>query len=199
MSRFTSFLVLPLFLTACTAGGDDTFTLLDPEVCDNGIDDNGNGLVDCDDASFCGGLVCRGDGGGGDTDTAVEQAPVEILFDESDCCDFSYGLQDCNEKRIGEFRVANRTDSEGLIDASCEVPQGAGTDEVVVKFRNNQAGSVRDFLVNSPIDAGSETLITVFYDCFYQETFQVSCQAEVEAEERSDTIRWTIEGVFIED
>ncbi len=30
------------------------------EICDNGVDDNGNGLVDCEDAAFCGTLaVCQ--------------------------------------------------------------------------------------------------------------------------------------------
>ncbi len=54
-----------LGILAGCAGGDEDGGDLEPEICDNGIDDDGDDLVDCDDREECPGLdiddVCYAD------------------------------------------------------------------------------------------------------------------------------------------
>ena len=52
MARFVMIAAFLPLMACGTGDGNDDF--LFPEDCDNGIDDNGNGLVDCDDDQ-CGG------------------------------------------------------------------------------------------------------------------------------------------------
>ncbi|MEM6931381.1 MAG: hypothetical protein AAF602_30905, partial [Myxococcota bacterium] len=75
----------------------------DPEICDDGIDNDGDGLVDCDDES-CGGINCQRQ------DTGFEEAPVEIVISQSRCCDFTFNDQNCDGRLAGTIDIVNRTD-----------------------------------------------------------------------------------------
>src|SRR5262245_59636238 len=76
-----------------------------PEICDDGIDNADDGLIDCDDTEACGGLQCITNTI--DTDTTVPLDPAEIIFSAADCCNFTYGQGDC-PLLVGTFQAANR-------------------------------------------------------------------------------------------
>ena len=115
---------------ACTATFNSCsgFTLLPPEVCNNRVDDNGNGLVDCEDPACSGATVCTGTG------------PTEICgngYDDdadrlTDCAD-----PDCASAAVcGETNCADNVDnnSDGLVD--CADPDCA-SDAACFEFECN--------------------------------------------------------------
>ncbi|MFK8162875.1 MAG: M43 family zinc metalloprotease [Lewinella sp.] len=60
----------PGLLSATCNGGPTT----DPEICDNGIDDDGDGLIDCDDDDCTSAPSCDVDPGGCDAPTGLSHA-----------------------------------------------------------------------------------------------------------------------------
>lgn len=185
-------LLAALSLSACS-GTDPGADFIPAEICDNGIDDNGNGLVDCDDSAFCGGAPCLRQGGTGDTSGGGE--PLVIGYQDK-MCDFLFSEADCVQQ-ICSIPVENNTDEDGVITANCENP-AKDNYEVVVKFRNVQENTGRlNALSASPFEKESSTTIELFYDCFQLETFTTACTIQLDADDRQEDVDFTIEGIFI--
>jgi hypothetical protein len=122
MSRFA--VALFLVVGACSGDDDGTTEPIGPETCDNGVDDNGNGLVDCEDSTFCGGLQCITTGDD-DDDTTTELPEVEIDFSGTSV-EFTFTPQSgtCSQP-IRTFTVVNRNeDLEAVVDANCDLING---------------------------------------------------------------------------
>lgn len=191
MVRLT--LVAAVSLLVSCADGDTDTTFVFPEICGNGIDDNGNGLIDCADSTFCGGSAnC---GGTTDTGPDTNEGPLEIDFTDGQC-DFLFSENDC-QKLVCTIPVTNNTDEDGTVSASCENPIKDNYD-TVIQFRNVQVGPQRlNALSASPIEAESSATIELYYNCFMPtgKDFTTGCTIAVDADDRSEDRNFTIEGI----
>jgi hypothetical protein len=165
------------------------------ELCDDGIDNDGDSLVDCDDVADCGGLACRDTDVGDDDDD--EPALVEILFDEAECCNFDYSSSDCPQKDIGTFSVINRlTDEEALLDVFCD-RVGPEVD-AVIQWKPEGPSQPRPTVANAPIAAESSVNMVGVFVCAtgVNQTFTTECTIYVEAGESGEEAEYvfTIEG-----
>ncbi|MEQ1502932.1 MAG: hypothetical protein ABMB14_11915 [Myxococcota bacterium] len=150
-------------LGACGGGGDDTSPRPELEVCDDGEDNDGDSLVDCDDTQDCGGIHCQNTGDDDDDTTPTEPATIEILFDETSCCDFTFTSEDCPSKTIGTFSVLNRSlEDDGDFDVSCDL---VGPGLSAIKWQPEDASSKQAFVVASPIYANNQVEVTGYFDC----------------------------------
>ena len=189
MSRYAP-LLLPLAVLAASCSGDDGQEPIPPEICDDGIDNDGDGLVDCDDEA-CGGLACR-DPGDDDDDTGTEPPPVvEILFDPTDCCDFTFTVPNDCQKVVGSFSIINRSETEdGLIKTlTCDIPQG-GT-QAAILFQLDDSTQKFPFVANAELDRNSQVDVTLWYDCFTNDSFELPCRVKAEVGEEEDEVEWT--------
>lgn len=171
--------VLGFLLLSCS--GAEPTGRLDPEICDDDIDNNGDGLVDCEDETACGGLVCRDPG---DTDdTSVEPDAIEIIYDETACCDFSYECPG-QDKSIGRFSLINHsTELDAFVDASCGL---VGPSLSPIEFQ--VVGSSQPpvpFLRDADLYADTSIEIEVFFACKpgLNVDFDTLCQVEIENED----------------
>jgi hypothetical protein len=175
-----------LLLAACSGTDGDTFTR--PEVCDDGVDNNGNGLVDCDDASFCGGLQCQAPDTDVDTDEPLP--PLEISYTAAECCDFTFTTSEC-PKSIGTFGMIDRGEDDAVIDVSCDLVNS----EAAVQWQV-QGGSdaPTPFIVDTPVYAGSSVTIEGFFNCAVPGEFTTHCRANIETDEDRAEIEFDITG-----
>ena len=183
--------LVPLFLVtvACSGDTDDT-TFVGPETCDDGIDNNGNGLVDCADTAFCGGLACAtGDDDDDDDDTAAPPPVVEVIYSADDCCDFAFGPGDC-PMSIGTLQIANRSvEADGEMDVSCDLVDG---ESPIVWQLQGGTEPPNPFIVNAPLLATSQVTVEAFYNCAVTHGFQTSCRAIAEVEGVKDSVEFQI-------
>jgi hypothetical protein len=171
----------------------------DLEVCDDGIDNDGDGQVDCDDVGDCGGLACR-DTNVGDDDDDTEPPMVEIVFDETECCSFDFAPSDCPQKEIGTFRVTNRMeDEDALLDVFCD--RIGPNSEPVIQWKSEGSNQARPTVANATIAPGtSATMVGVFVCAAgVTQTFTSECNIFVEAVESSeeDELVFTIEATTV--
>ncbi|MBX2800555.1 MAG: hypothetical protein KTR31_22945 [Myxococcales bacterium] len=195
--RLALLMLLPL--AACSGPATDVAAEL-PEICGDGIDNNDNGLVDCEDATYCGGPGCAAPpptDEGFDTDQLVFPG-IEDLN-----CDFSFGTTDCSRKELCTFTFENTSPDPATFNAECSTPAGGGNkyDSAIlfqVQGDNNAAGRVS----REPADAGETVLVTLYYDCFVAETFNVDCEVRAEGTDGVipllTTENFEIQGTFIE-
>jgi hypothetical protein len=189
MPRIAPLLVL-LAPLAAACGGDDGQEPIPPEICDDGVDNDGDGFVDCDDKDSCGGLACR-DPGDDDDDTGTAPPPVvEILFDERDCCDFTFSAPSDCDKAVGSFQIVNRSETEdGLIKSiTCDIPMG-GTQPAIL-FSLDDRPQKQAFFANIELDRATTVDVTVWYDCFTNESFELPCRAKAEVGDEEDEVEW---------
>lgn len=171
------------FLLLSCSGGDDGTERKDPEICDDEIDNNDDGLVDCEDEASCGGLVCRDPSGDDDDDTTVPTPDVEILWDPSACCDFEY---DCpgGDKSIGTFAIVNHlADADAEFDISCTLV-GPQLSPIEFQVVGSSAAPV-PFVVNADVYAGAQVTVEAFFVCKPQlsQDFSTTCKVIVETED----------------
>lgn len=158
------------------------------EICNNGLDDNGDGLVDCEDVA-CAGPACRLP----PTDTSPTVQGIVIEYEPGEC-DFRFSANDCT-MLICSIDVPNGTDGEALVNASCENPSGGASHDNVVDLRNaQQLGGRVGALVDSPLDANDTGEIELYYDCFTLQSFEATCTLEVKTSEHEATETIVIEG-----
>ena len=175
--RYIFILGLPA-VWGCT--GTDPEPRPDPEICDDGIDNDGNGAIDCDD-SACGGLPCMNQGDD-DDDTTEPPGVVEIVYNEQDCCDFTFGQSDCPQMRIGTITIINRsTEYDGQVDVFCD---RVGPDAApVIQWVAGNAPEPRPTVVNAPVPRESEIEIDGVFVCQtgVNQDFTSECTAFIEA------------------
>jgi hypothetical protein len=190
MRRYVVLGTVLAVLGSCS--GEETGPRPDPEICDDEIDNDGDGDVDCDDTE-CGGLPClnRGDDDD-DTGTTEPPPPVEVQYDPESCCDFEYAVSTCGQAQaIGTLSFINRTEDEaGDYDISCDQVGGA----FAIKFAVTGQGQPQPFLSGRPIDAGEQVSIDVIFACNVNQTFTVDCNAKVEAGPYEDIVPFSITG-----
>ncbi len=78
-------LVLSVVLAGCPSADDDDAGPVeregdDPGECDDGADNDGDGLFDCDDPDCAGAPVCTG--AGDDDDSVVSEDDDDVLDDD---------------------------------------------------------------------------------------------------------------------
>lgn len=175
--------VFGLLLAGCS--GDDNVKRPDPEICDDGEDNDKDGLVDCDDTADCGGLACR------ETFTTEtgETAPptLEIVVNDG-CCDFSFGSADCPQKSIGTVSIINRDpELEGQFTASCET---VGPSLQPIEWKVVGSGNQVPYLVNLPLAPESTVEVEAFFVCDagVDQTFETVCRVVAEIEESSEEV-----------
>lgn len=166
---------LSLLLAACSGTDGDTFTR--PEVCDDEVDNNGNGLVDCDDTAFCGGLQCEAPDT--DFDTDVPLPPLEITYSVATCCDFEWAAADC-PKSIGTVGMINRGEEDAEVDINCDL---VNTQPAVQWQVQGGSDSPTPFVVDIPLFAGSSITMEAFFNCNVSGQFTTQCRANIETEE----------------
>lgn len=158
----------------------ETAERVPPEVCDDEIDNDGDGLVDCDDDN-CGGLPCqqKGQTETGDTD---EPDALEILLND-DCCDFSFAADDCPQMLIGSVTFINRDPEEaGSFDVSCDTVNN----DPVIEWKVVGGANQSPFLVNLPLAADSSVTVEAYYVCSpgLTQSFNTICHLHAELENR---------------
>ena len=143
------------------------------EICDDGVDNDGDGLIDCDDTDSCGGIPCQGVG----ADTGGSGEPVEIVIEGRRCCDFTFNAGNCNNRSAGTLDVINRTDNDGLITSiRCE-----RKDQIIgipVGFRVDPLSDAKDALADVELPANSTVTVEAVFDCQTEDPFTVSCEAK---------------------
>ncbi len=154
--------------------------------CADGIDNNGNGLVDCDDPD-CGGINCRR------FDTGIDEQEVEIVIDQRDCCDFTFNPTNCNNRLAGTIEVVNRTKSPGLVTfVRCD-PKDFGN---AVGFRVGSDGIVDNALGNVPLAEESSVVIEAVFDCQTDAAFTAECEISATAGTFGDDRGFLVRGSF---
>jgi len=137
--------------SACTAAFNSCsgITLLPPEICDNRLDDNANGLVDCADPACSGAPLCGGtgptescsngsdDNGNGLVDCADPDCASVAICEETNCTDDldnnGNGFVDCADSGCGsnaacfEGACGDYLDNDGDDLADCNDPDCVGT------------------------------------------------------------------------
>jgi hypothetical protein len=182
-----------LFLVGACSGDDDTGPEpIGPETCDNGVDDNGNGLVDCDDKAYCGGIQCIPTGDDDDDDT-TEPPEVEIDFDGS-TLDFSFTPQAgiCSQP-IRTITVVNRNeDVEALVDANCDLVGDAGTSAIGFDIDGQNP---RAFIVDETLPAATSIEVGMIFACRgIDEPFSTNCRIKVDLSGLVDEATFTANG-----
>lgn len=163
----------------------------DPEICDDGIDNNGDGLIDCDDDA-CGGIQCR-EGSGPDTGASDE--PVEIVIDNRKCCEFTFNEQNCSNLRAGTIDIVNRTDEDGAITyIRCDNTAEFGG---VVSFRVLNSGETPvDILATTTVPAQSTITVEAVFDCEADAAFTATCEAKAAAGPFGDERGFIVRGAL---
>ncbi|MEZ4235467.1 MAG: hypothetical protein R3F59_04755 [Myxococcota bacterium] len=192
--RLIGWLATAAWLAGCS--GDGPVQRPDPEICDDGIDNDGDGLVDCDDGDDCGGLACVTHGD--DDDTVTEPPEVEIVLDEDLCtgadCTFDYAGSDCPQKELGTFHVFNRTDDT---DAEFQIYcNGVGPDGARVIQWKADGGQLRPTLANVIIAPGDSLEVTAAFVCAagINQSFDTFCNAYVNAEPYDQDLDFEMHG-----
>lgn len=175
-----------ILLVACSGSSTDDTPFVGPETCDNGVDDNGNGLVDCADTDFCGGLACA-TGDDDDDDTGEPLAPVEVVYSAEDCCDFIIDTE-C-PKSLGTVGVVNRTTEEAVLDASCDLVDGESPIVWQIKGGDDPPEA---FIVNAPVSATTELTLEAFYNCAVTHGFVTTCRVKIDTEEEEADVEFDV-------
>jgi len=195
MSRKTLQLTTILLLsvgfgaTGCTGTDTDDGGRKPPEICNDEIDNDDDGLIDCDDSAECGGLQCNT--GTTDTDTTVELEEAEILFSAADCCDFTFSQGEC-PKMIGTYQAANREpETDGELDASCDLIG----DDPPLKFSVDGCPNCPiPYLTNQPVDPNTTVTVEVWFDCAVVTTFKATCRTNIEVDPFKDEWEFEVNG-----
>ncbi len=185
-----------MLAVGCFGGGTEDDAPLAPEICDNEKDDNGNGLIDCDDTQFCGGPVNCPGGIADSFDTGDDGPPLlEINFNDDPDCANVFGKQDCRNKDLCNLRVVNRSGIDADLSASCDNPNPEPKSSAPVLFRvlNTSGNSISSFEVGR----GSAVIVNIVNDsCEFPESWNTDCRAVLEFDDESTTFEWSIDSVF---
>jgi hypothetical protein len=182
-----------LVMLGCS--GDDGTVRPDPEVCDDELDNDGDGLVDCDDSNDCGGIHCQQQGD--DDDDTGTLVLVEILLEEDDCCDFTFGQADCPQKEIGTFSIINRSpDVEGTFNVSCDV---VGVDMAPIEWQVVGGSNQVPYLVNLPLAPDTTVQIQGFFVCIpgLDQSFTTTCHISAEVEGARDELDHDVQATVL--
>jgi len=143
------------------------------ESCDNGVDDDGDGMVDANDPD-CAEPAPTGDTGTltlpstTTVSTGVTSAgsPLGLLIDPS--YDFLYeaGLTACPQK-IGRVVASNATAEDAHLVMSSDV---ASSGTQLIEFDIIGAGVTARF-VDATVPAGTDSTVDVYYNCAGSEDF----------------------------
>jgi hypothetical protein len=178
---------------ACS--GDDGTVRPDPEICDDEIDNDGNGLIDCEDSSACGGIHCQQTGD--DDDDTAESELVEIVLDDDTCCDFTFGAADCPQKEIGTFSIINRSpDVEGNFDVSCDT---VGPNLAPIEWQVAGGSNQVPYLVNLPLAPNATVEIQGYFVCTpgLEVDFTTTCHISAEVEGVKDELDHDVHATVI--
>ncbi|MCB9688047.1 MAG: hypothetical protein H6738_17735 [Alphaproteobacteria bacterium] len=142
------------------------------EICGDEIDNNGNGLIDCEDTKYCGGLQCLTTTTGDDDDDTTDLPVVEI-DDPGGNVSFSFTPGGCPQL-VKTYHVVNRSDdTDGLVDASCDL---LGNDSV---FRFVVDGSnPTQFVVDEDLYAGTQMQLDMYFTCGTNQAFTTRCRVK---------------------
>jgi hypothetical protein len=178
-------------------GGSATGTRPDPEICDDGIDNDGDGLADCDDTDSCGGLACIGTTTT-TYDTSANLPNADIAYSPATCCDFEFGgPTDCPTKVIGTVEFFNRAYEEaGEFDISCDLVGG----ESPVQWQVAGAATPEPFVVNQNLFADDSIVVSGVFVCAagVNNTFTTTCRANIEVGANFDEVEFEITGTALQ-
>lgn len=167
------------------------------EICDDGIDNDRDGLADCDDTDSCGGLACRTTTGYV-PDTSQFLPNADILYSVADCCDFEFNAESCPSIEIGTITMVNRASEEdGEYDVNCDLVDG----ESPVQWRVEGATEPVPFVVNQKLFADDTTVVTAVFlcDAGVATTFTTTCRANLQVGDAdSDEIEFEVTGTAAE-
>jgi len=169
---------LVLFVAGCNK--DSGVDPKNPEiVCDDGIDDNGDGLVDCADPTCAADPAC-GTGTtttGGTTGGTTGLGDLAITLDPADCCTIQHqiGITECPQY-VGTLTFTNSTGADVAHSASC-TPASLGS---AISFRRDTGGNpVPMDQVNAQLSDGGE-VYEMLFNCNETATFLVDCVAQID-------------------
>jgi len=160
-----------VLLVGCGGGSEESDA--GPEICGNALDDDGNGLIDCDDPA-CSGSACEtGDTGISQTtpySTLTQgvtnpESGLKVLLDPS--YDFQReSLTECPQQ-IGIVQLQNTTD----LDAHLVVYQDENDGVRPFRFELVEQGAGSGEYIDWTIPASETGLILVTYACNMASSF----------------------------
>lgn len=190
-----------LLLLMLGCGGSATQSGTFSEICDNAIDDDGDGNADCEDedcAQACGlagGSGTSGSnptGGGTPLGTVSQTNPssaISMLLDASYDFEYQEGLSECPVV-IGRVIIDNQTAEQAQIIA-------ASTPGELEAFWFELVGTKPDHpWVDWPVQPYSTATLNVKYNCTQTSTFTSSFFVEVTNDLDQNTANVTAVGVF---
>ncbi len=174
-------------LVSCSGSTEPT-PFEEREICDDEVDNNGNGLVDCDDTEFCGGVRCVTTTGDDDDDT-TELPLVEIDYPGADIF-FDWTTGTCPVLVKSMIIVNRSTEEEGEVDASCDLLNGS---TAALRFQID-GGEVKTFLVDEDLAISGQMQLDMFFNCDADEQFTTRCRVKGTVEGVVDEIEFDVTG-----
>jgi hypothetical protein len=188
--------ILALMLIAGCSGETTDTGRKPPEICNDAIDNDDDGLVDCDDSAECGGLQCA-TGTESDTGPTVELPDLELVFDVPAAYNFEFsGPGDC-PLLIGTYEAINRTEFDAELDANCNQ---IGGDYPFTFSAPDCNQCPTKFLTNYQLEPGESVTVDITFVCEVgQQTFTADCITDISAEGAIPVeVRFTPTGTFVD-
>lgn len=162
--------VAGLALILGCGGGDEPEVV---EVCDNGLDDDRDGVEDCDDSDCSADAACTQTGDTGTTMTTTmttsttaptgvtnPSSPLVLVMDPSYDFQNEAGLTACPQK-IGRMVAQNPTAEDAHLVMSADAP---ALMDGVIEFDNTGMGVTSRF-IDETVPAQGEMLVEIYYTC----------------------------------
>lgn len=178
-------------LGGCLFGSTDPETRPPPEICGDEIDNDLDGLVDCDDVLACGGAACETTTY--ITDTQANLPNADILFSGADCCDFEFGPDSCPSMVIGTIDFLNRaTETDGEFDINCDLVESVSP----IQWQVEGATEPIPFVVNQSLFADDTLTVTGVFVCQpgLSNTIVTTCRANLDVGADHDAIEFEVTG-----
>lgn len=193
--------VLSLWLLWGCGGGSQTVTF--SEICDNEIDDDADGAVDCEDSDCAGQGSCEASGGTGTTTTPTgggalgtvvvtnPSSPIAMLLDASYDFEYQPGLTDCPVV-LGRVIIDNQTAEAAQILAAADTGQPDA-------FLFEYVGQLGDApWVDYPVAAYGQATLVVKYACNQNSSFSAGFFVDVTNDLASNRGEVTVFGTYVQ-
>jgi len=172
--------------------GDATIDTIAPdgavEICDNGVDDDGNGLADCGDPACA--SECPDASTDADPDGDDDAPPVEICDNGVD--DDGNGLADCGDPACADVCPDGDASEDAIEDPIPDAAEDSVADIPVDTAEDPSEDSVIDTSLDTSVDTGSDADTDTSVDTGTEEIPCVESPGEI-------VLTWSVPGTVYQE